>query len=311
MTGPRVLLTGASGFVGRRLVRRLLADGHWRLTALARQPAPNKAMPGVERLTTAGTGMAELAAALAGARFDLVIHMAAAGVAPGERDPAVLFQANTAYPVNLLHALAPTPPRAFIMLGSCSEYAPSDPVEGGIPEDAPIETQRLYGATKAAGTIAASAAAAALGIPFACLRAFNVYGPGEAAHRLLPNLLKGFAAGGKVPLSIGTQIRDFIHVDDVADALATVAHAMTERPQISGIHNLCTGQGTSVADFARMAAKAAGANPDRLDFGAMPLRPDDMMWQVGDNSRLRTLFGWTPRLMLEDGLRQAIAEMRP
>jgi nucleoside-diphosphate-sugar epimerase len=303
-----ILLTGASGFIGRRLGVRLSQEG-WDVTALGRQAAPAN-RPGMEMLVSASTSRADLAETVGNRRFDAVIHLAAAGVAPGERDAGVLFEANVAYPANLLKALEAMPPKAFVMLGSCAEYAHCEPVSGGLDEDAPVETWRLYGATKAAGTLAASATAKALGIPFACLRAFNVYGPGEASHRLLPNLLKGFASGKKIPLSIGTQIRDFIQLDDVLDALLCVVPGLMERPQAGGIYNLCTGRGTSVADFARIAADIAGADPAKLDLGAVPLRPDDMMWQVGNNSRLRETFGWAAKLTVRDGLARAIAEMR-
>lgn len=304
-----ILVTGASGFIGRRLVARLVRDGHADVVVLDRGSS-RAALQHVETLSVPDTSEPALSSALKGRRFDAVIHLAAAGVVPGERNPDILFRANVAYPANLLRALAETPPQAFVMAGSCAEYAHSEPVAGGLGEDAPVETWRLYGATKAAGTLAASATATALGIPFACLRAFNVYGPGEAPHRLLPNLLKGFASGQSIPLSIGTQLRDFIQVDDVVDALETVAAALPARPECAGIYNLCTGTGTSVADFSRMAARVAGISPDRLDFGAVPLRPDDMMWQIGDNSRLKQAFGWEAGMDLEQGLRRSIEEMQ-
>jgi len=305
-----ILVTGGSGFIGRRLVARLAREGTFRVAVLARGGAGSHAK-GVDAIAVPDTQVHSLKSALADSSFDAVIHLAAAGVAPGSRDPATLFAANVAYPNNLLEALAATArPRAFVTVGSCSEYAPSDPVPGGLAEDAALETRRLYGATKAAGTLAGSATAAAFDIPYACLRAFNVYGPGEAAHRLLPSLLQGFATDEKIKLSVGTQLRDFISVDDAVEGLLRVTQALRRDPGLGGIYNICSGRGVAVGDFARLSAGVAGASLDQLDFGAIPLRPDDMMWQVGDNSRLRAAFGWAPSTDLEAGLRQAIAELR-
>lgn len=305
----RILVTGASGFIGRRLTLRLAAESSAEITLLGRSAFMTH-RSGAAVLTTAGTDQASLRAALEGRHFDAVIHLAAAGVAPGERDPAVLVAANAFFPANLLLALADAPPRAFIMLGTCSEYAPSDPVAGGLAEDAPVETKRLYGATKAAGTITASTTAASLGIAFAGLRSFNVYGPGETSHRLLPSLLRGFASGETIALSAGTQVRDFMSVDDTVEGLVRMTDLMLRDPKAGGIYNLCSGRGVTVGDFARVCAELAGAPIKQLDFGAIPLRPDDMMWQVGDNARLRKALGWAPSSDLRAGLVSAIAEMR-
>lgn len=180
----RVLLTGASGFVGGRLAQRLLFAGH-EVFSVVRRAAPS--VPG-EQLVAEGLQIAVLREVLAGRGIDAVVNLAAAGVHPGDRDPESLVRINACFPSELVRLAADHGARSFVQVGSSAEYAGSDSLQL-ITESSPPEARRLYGASKAAGGLLARALGEQCGLPVAVLRLFNVFGPGEAAHRLFPSLV--------------------------------------------------------------------------------------------------------------------------
>jgi nucleoside-diphosphate-sugar epimerase len=196
----------------------------------------------------------------------------------------------------------------MVMAGSHSEYQRS--ADGRpLTEQSPLQTSKIYGATKAAGGILANALAMSLGLKLRLLRFFNVYGEGEAPHRLLPSLVTGLSRGERVPLSAGTQIRDFIYVDDVVAACIAAARDLTASPAraSTATWNVCSGVGNSVQTFATLVAQTMGVPADLLGFGEMPLRADDEPYLVGDGERMWRELGWRPKYDLAAGIRAAVA----
>lgn len=305
MTGAPVLVTGGTGFIGGHLVDRLLAEG-CAVTLLARPGAasPVRWQQMVEVLRLTGMDYAAMIDLVGSRRFSVIYHLAAAGVLPQDRNIETLLAVNTLWPATLVRLAAATGAR-LVAAGSSAEYAPA--ADGTLlTETAPLETERLYGATKAAGGLATLAAAHSLGVPAAYLRLFNVYGPGEAAHRLLPSLISQLGRDAPVALSDGLQVRDFIHVGDVVEALwrAGTGEART------AVLNVSTGIGHTVRAFACAVARALGKPESLLRFGALPRRPDDLAWLVGDNARARASLSFQPRFDFASGIDCAIAALR-
>jgi nucleoside-diphosphate-sugar epimerase len=301
----RILVTGATGFIGQRLTQHLLRRGDTVL-ALGRRSC---GVAGVENIHVAALDPVCIAQALQGRSFDAVMHLAAAGVHPGDRDDLALMNVNSIVPGAMVAIAAKAGARAVIIAGSSAEYRAID-ATGPLSELTTLETRKLYGASKAAGGILALAQGATHDIPVAVVRLFNVFGPGEAAHRLLPSLLENLAAGRVVRLSAGSQIRDFVHLDDACAGLLMALDALLDRRLASDAYNLATGVGNSVADFARTTAHLAEADASLLAFGALPFRPDDLPLVVGDPSRLKQACGWTSRFDMEQGIAAAIQEYR-
>lgn len=296
-----VLLTGGSGFIGGRLARRLRDEGH-RVTLLLR---PGRSVPGYDIIDVSTFDAGSIEIALQHRSFDAVINLAAAGVKPDDRDPGRTFDLNVSFARLLLDAAARSGATTFIQAGSSAEYA--DEAVSPLDRSRPLQSRRLYGASKATATLMVSALGPAMGLNTLTLRLFNVYGPGEAPHRLLPSLVKALAAGERVPLSEGLQERDFIHVDDVCQAFL---HALSWASQASGsIVDVCTGQATSVRQFAETVADTIGADRRLLAFGEIAMRPDDLMKTVGNPDPMRSLLNWQPTLTLDAGVRRAVAEM--
>lgn len=300
-----VLLTGGSGFIGTRLTRHLLRAG-LQIVSVGRSPLA-ATTPGIVHHLVDDLSAASIRAAAGATAIDAVIHLAAAGVRPGERDPAFLTRVNAVLPGELPALAHGLGARAVIVAGSSAEYARHD--DGAMDESCALETSKLYGTTKAAGGLLAVANGIALGVPTANLRLFNVFGPGEAAHRLLPSLVSALAAGQDVPLSAGLQVRDFIHVDDVCSAIIAALQAATAGDLPSGHYNVCTGEGHSVRDFASGVARHLGVASSRLAFGALPLRPDDLPRVVGNPAAFMQHVPWHPARTFDTWIAQATAEL--
>lgn len=287
----RVLLTGGSGFIGARLLAHLDAAGIG-IVSVGRSPLRAGAPSSVDHRLVPRLDAEHLRAAVADTPIDAIIHLAAAGVNPGDRDHANLRRINGQLPAELVELAHTMGARAFLMTGSNSEYARFDGEQ--IAEDAPLETMKLYGTTKAAGSLMAIATGAALGLLCVNLRLFNVFGQGEAPHRLLPALRTALREGREVPLSEGLQVRDFIHVDDACGAILAALSATLDGTMVPGHYNVCSGQALSVRAFALSVAASLGADTALLRFGALPLRPDDQPRVVGNPLLFQTMTGWAP-----------------
>lgn len=301
-----VLVGGGTGFIGKVLLRRLVAAGY-RTTALVFADRGQRArlpqLDGMAVIEAASPQAIDLDATLDGPTPEVVINLAAGGVRPEDRGSAALADGNRELLSRMLEAFSTSPPRLFIHAGSWSEYAPA---EAGAPitEDHPLQGGSGYGGAKAEAEQSGRALAADRGIPFVTLRLFHVYGPGEPGHRLMPYLIERLADGRSVELTPGDQVRDFLFVDDAADAFLAAAHAQTLGT--GDAYNVCTGEPVTVRHVVEAVADAMAAPRALLRFGALPHRADESPWMVGCNERFTTAAGWRPRVSLEDGIRRIL-----
>jgi len=248
------------------------------------------------------------AVAAAQAGSEIVINLLAAGVDPSDRDVERLLAANAEFPVKLASVLPQAGIKAMIHMGSSAEYA-AVPAAQPIPETAPLERTRLYGATKAAGSILVQAAAKATELPVLVLRPFNIFGSGEKPHRLFPAIVRSLRHGEHVNLTDGTQIRDFLWVDDACNAILVAADALLNGAIEPGEYNLASGSAISVRHFVLTLADVANGDRTLLRFGAMPMRPDDLPYVVADTSKLDKAIGTTGRTRLDQALMAALRDL--
>lgn len=298
------LVTGGTGFVGRHLVARLMALGTT-VTLLQRSA---ETPDGAELLRAPDFSESVLAGALAGRRFDAVFHLAAYGVTPSDRDARLLEAINVAAPQRLARLAAGLEAKAFILLGSGSEYDFST-AEAPVAEDHRLERSAPYGESKARGGLAALAAAEEAGLPFALVRMFNVYGPGESPHRLLPSLTSDLLRDRPVRLSPATQLRDFLLIDDAIDALVATAEALF-RQGGRRVLNLASGKPVPVRTFCEAVARELGKPAALLQFGALAMRPGESLFFSGDPTRLAAFSGWRPRHDLEAGIARSLRQLQ-
>lgn len=310
MTAPirSALVTGATGFIGSALSRRL-AQGGARTFCLVRAGSPRSArlsgVPGVALVEVASLSLAELARALRDVRAEVVFHLASYGVAPSERDPEQMIEVNVELLTRLLLVTSGWPLQRFVHIGSCSEYAPAE-APARIAESHPIRPISLYGAAKAAAHLYGNALALQLGVPFFTLRPFGVYGVGEAPHRLIPHLIDRLRRGEEPSLTAGEQARDLTYVDDLVEALITAARA----PRLAAYeaYNVSSDEPLCIRAVAEAVARIAGKPGAALGLGRRPYRSDEAMWVVGDSQRFRQASGWRPRIGLDEGIGRMVAQ---
>ena len=301
-----ILITGASGFIGRHLAKALLARGD-RVVSLSRT-APAS---GAEHMPVTEYTPRLLKKALAGRCFDLFFHLAGAGSVPEDRNLLTLSRINAVLPGVMVELAAHCRAKAFVFAGSYAEYA-APPKRERLTEEHPLEDGEAYGTSKAAGGEFALLQGEYYDIPVGSARLFNVYGPGDTLpHRLFPSLVERLSRGQEVPLSAGAQTRDFVFVNDVCDAMQRMGDALMRGQLASGAYNVCTGTALTVAQFACETAARLGAPQSLLRFGALPPRPVlDASYRVGNPEKLAHCLGWRARYDLSQGLAACVADLR-
>jgi nucleoside-diphosphate-sugar epimerase len=170
-----------------------------------------------------------------------------------------------------------------------------------LREDSPTKPSTLYAAAKLAFYLVAAQRAAQLGIGFAWARLFYLYGPYEDERRLVPAAIKALSSGREFLATSGGQVRDYMHVADVASGLCALS-----RHKLGGVFNVCGSRPVTIADLMRTLGELLG-RPELIRLGALPNREWDPDYVSGDNQRLRTEAHWKPRYALRDGLTQTIS----
>ena len=297
--GTKVLLTGASGFIGSHVVRSLVSLG-CRVTAVIRPGSrPRRLGDVADRVSfvEGDVGDAGVCRALVG-RFspDVVYHLAWY-LEPGDWADSPRNLDCLSASLALLEGVGGAGCRRVVVAGSSVEYD-TDP--GYVTEASPIRPRTLYGACKASLFTAGERLARRQGWSFAQARIFNVYGPGEDERRFVPHVVKGLLRGEPCDLTPGDQVRDYLHVEDVASALVALAAS-----DIEGAVNVASSRPVTLATVARTIAQLLG-RPDLLRLGSRSPRPGDYPCLYADTRLLRDRTGWHPRFGLEAGLRQTI-----
>ncbi len=300
----RVLLTGATGFIGAHAVDALVAGGH-EVHAVARRGG--KPRDGVvwHEADLLEPGAAER---LSGdSQASCLLHLAWYAV-PGSFWTARENERWIDASLRLLRAFGEAGGRRAVMAGTCAEYRWG--VDMLREQDTPLgpatalEPATLYGACKHATHVAASAVAGQLDVSLAWGRIFFLYGPGEPTGRLVSSVVRSLLAGEEVATTDGHQRRDFLHVADVAGAFVTLLDS-----HLTGALNIASGKAVPVRDIVELIEQAAGVH-ERVRFGALPTRPDEPDVIAGDAQRMREELSFRPTIGLEQGLAETVAWWR-
>jgi GDP-L-fucose synthase len=298
LAGRRIWVAGHRGMVGAALVRRLQADGHDVITA------------GRDRVDL--VRQAEVEAFVAAAKPDVVVIAAArvGGIAANSARPVDFLYDNMMIEANIMAAAAAAQVAKLLFLGSSCIYprlAPQPMAEDSLLTGPLEETNQWYAVAKIAGIKLAEAYRRQYGLDFISAMPTNLYGPGdnydlESSH-VIPALLRkaiearDSGAGEMVVWGSGSPLREFMHVDDLADALVFILQNYSADAHL----NVGSGIEVTIAEVAQAIADTVGFK-GQLVFDRS--RPDGTPRKLMDSQRLLAM-GWQPRIGLRDGLADA------
>lgn len=284
----KILLTGASGFIGKALLPTLLANGH-EVTLLSRRSSDSAGI--------SGEIVAEIPAwpeAVSGLHFDLCIHLAwiaTPGIYLSSPENHLFAEMTPRLADSLFRAGLPH----FLGLGTCIEYAPNQtaPCIPGVTE---ISPQTAYGKAKERARAGIAEAAALHGKDYTWARLFYPYGPGEHPARIPSSFLRTLACGESLELKTPHSVKDWVHIDDVVSAILHIAGHSHPLREI----NLGTGTGTSILTLAKTVAEITGADKSLIKVAELALS-DPYAHHVAEIRPLYAL-GWKPGTPLRQGL---------
>jgi nucleoside-diphosphate-sugar epimerase len=298
----RVLVTGASGFIGRHALAPLLAANH-EVHALGSARPAGIAAEGVQwhRLDLLDTAAAEqLVTRL---RPELLLHLAW-DVTPGRFWTAPGNVRWVEASLALMRAFVDAGGRRAVLAGTCAEYDWRALAGGGSVRCregvTPLVPRTLYGACKHATHLVAAGLAAEHGVELAWGRIFHLYGPGEQPGRLVPAIAQALLRGESVPVSDGGQVRDFSDVRDVAAAFVALLDS-----EAQGAVNIASGEPVTVCEvIERIVAETGGG--ELVRWGEIERAAGEPETLLADVSRLRQEVGFRPTIGLVDGLRESV-----
>jgi UDP-glucose 4-epimerase len=300
--GKRVLVTGATGFIGQRLVRRLVRAEARVYAGVAPDESPEHVagLPAqVKRLVFDLRDREAVQAAVAEATPHIVFHLAAVGVTDPDLEPTLALAVNAGGTIHLLEALREGDVRRVVLVGTCYEYGAREAIEGLDPFNA-------YAASKVAAWAFGRMYWRAHDLPIVTVRPFQVYGPGQPAHTLIPAAIGAALAGKDFPMTPGEQERDFIYVGDIVAGM--LAAAVT--PGVEGESlDLGTGQIHTVRQVVERIWAMTEARGQVLP-GALPYRPGEVMRIIADADCTVAVTGWRAQVGLEEGLKRTLDWMR-
>jgi nucleoside-diphosphate-sugar epimerase len=304
LPSERILITGASGFVGSNLTRRIVRMGFrphiiirqntecWRIADILGKVSVHRLYledkPSLLRLVRR-------------VKPQVVFHLAAYGGYHFQSDLNRIFSVNIASMINLLESCAGKDLKAFVNTGSSSEYGIKDKP---MQEDILLDPVNAYGAAKASATLLCRQFAINMGLPVVTLRLFSPYGYYEDFRRLVAGAILNCLDNKPLKFSSPGSVRDFIFIEDVLDAYLKAACRIDK---VKGeIINIGSGRQYSVLEVVK-AIKAITGSRIKPSWGALKNpRIEPRIWQA-DISKAKKLLGWQPRFTLREGLEKTVS----
>jgi nucleoside-diphosphate-sugar epimerase len=295
----RILVTGASGFIGMHCLRRLTLED-CEIHAVNRS-GNGEAHANIVWHAADLRDPAQASSLIAKIRPTHLLHgawIATPGLYSHSPENFTWLQST----IVLAEAFGGHGGARFVGIGSSAEYDPGDRL--CIEDETPIRPATIYGKCKAAAWLAVQALAQQRGFSAAWGRLFLPYGPGDPPQRLIPSVLSALRDGKPVPTTHGRQQRDFIYAPDAADLLVRLL--LSEE---NGAFNIGTGRAKTVRSVVDYLASRCG-RPDLPQFGAIALAPGEPAILVADMSKVRDRLSWVPPTDVQSGLAEVMRSTR-
>lgn len=299
----RVLITGATGFLGSHVTRALLHAGH-DVVAAHRSASSRRRLQDVDtRLRWVEMNLGDapsIHATVSETCPTAVIHCAGYGMNYAEQSFEDGIACNILGTRHLVQASAQAEVRRFIHAGSCFEYG-----NKAVPvsEDEVLAPISMYGVTKAAATLLAVQQSKALGLPTVVLRPFGVYGSADRGDKFIPQVIRACLTRVAVDLSGGEQVRDYVYIRDIV-ALHVQLVEMDRFPN-GQIFNIAGGCPVPLRRIGEIIGRTLNFS-EGLRWGARPYHRDEIKTLTAQTAKAKQVLGWSASTSLEEGLAETI-----
>ena len=298
----KILITGATGFIGSQLTQRLIREGFevgiikrvnsdvWRIKDLS------------DKIVAYDVDLRDtqdVSKAVSHFRPDVIFHLATYyAVEHQPQEVSLMVDTNVLGAVNLLEASKESMVKLFVNTSSCFVYRES---ENKLRENDDLSPLSLYALTKLQAEQACSFYAEKYGLKTITFRLFPPYGPADHERRLIPYVIKSLLNGERLKLTTGKQRWDFVYVGDIVDAYFKLL-SVPELPQKHEIFNIGTGNADSVREVVSRIKEIVGGELEP-EWGAIPHRKNEVWFTCADISKTETFLSWQPKIqILEEGL---------
>ena len=304
---PKILITGATGFIGSNLTRKLIelnyetnvfirrSSNLWRISDLKEK---------IKIYEVDITNASQIKISLAKIKPDVILHLASAGLYGGvSSPPKILITTNIIGTANLIEAARNTRVKLFINTGSSAEYGPKN---SPMKESDSTNPNTFYSFTKLASTLYSQMATGSFNLPILTLRIFSPFGPYDDPSRLITYVSTRAIKNDPLFLSEPTSARDYIYISDVVDAYIK---AIMSKSAIGQIINIGSGHQTTVSRISKEILKITKSR-SKIYWKSQPKRlQDSPVWQA-DIKKAIKLLKWQPRTKIYEGLKKTVTWFR-
>lgn len=294
----KVFLTGATGFIGS-FVTHLFCQNGWDVSALVLPDENTWRIKDIKKDIHLISGdikeIDQYRREITGIKADICIHLAWF-VQPGKYWQAFDNVEILSASLNFFRLVADAGCKRFIGMGTCAEY---DLSLGYLSETSKLSPKSLYAASKLSFFYLMTELGKLTGMETAWMRLFYPYGPKEDGKRLVPSVINGLIRKEPVKTTLGIQKRDYIFIEDVAEAVFAISNS-----HLTGPVNIGSGEPVSIAEIVDQISLMMGGK-DLIRAGEIPTPEDEPPIIYADNLKLRSI-GWEPRYNIGEGLRKTI-----
>jgi nucleoside-diphosphate-sugar epimerase len=302
LSGEKVFISGATGFIGSNLLRRSLNQGADVYINMRKSSNPWRIRDVLKDVSITPVDIIDslkIKESLRKIRPNIILHSAAYGTSAVQNDTRKIFKTNVGGTINLVQSCMDFSFDLFVNTGSSSEYGIKN---APMHESDILEPINDYGVSKAAGTLYCRSVAVNRNLPIATLRLFSPFGPFEHESRLIPSLILAALQKKKLKISSRSFVRDFIFIDDVLDAYESLL--MMKNPS-GKIFNIGSGEQRTIGEIADTIARLMGGE-DECEIGLpQAWKNEPACWQA-DLSLAKSELKWKPKFTVEEGLSATI-----